>query len=261
MQEPIIQIWMSPSTQQKRPYGLFLLGGILAIVLFTLLLTCGGIILGLHSGQSMELLSLFLCLCVPTLAIFFSVKLGRSSAGHATVFFLMGGDRLFAIDTRRLVYHGDTPLDYAISALELQKYLSKFADRPYLPARADEILKVKQLREKRTHYVVICLVRHPNRHIIHRTYFLMKDVEYHEQLLQQLERRKKTNASFESTDDRSILLPLICFIAGIIFSALCVLSHPAVAQLPQNIYFPCLGAAFATLCCGLFLALRRHLGP
>ena len=80
-------------------------------------------------------------------------------------------------------------------------------------------------------------------------------------LRSEMERQLEWSCIPEETENRKPLYILLSVLAFCIFCLLCVLSHPAVAQLPQSLYFPCLGAAFATICCGLFLALRRHLGP
>ena len=45
-----------------------------------------------------------------------------------------------------------------------------------------------------------------------------------------------------------------------IFCILCVLSHPAGAQLPHSLYFPCLGAAFAALCSAVWFGNRQGRG-
>ena len=55
-------------------------------------------------------------------------------------------------------------------------------------------------------------------------------------------------------------LILISALVCVSFGALCVLSHPAVAQLPQGLYFPCLGAAFAALCVLVYLVVRQRRG-
>ena len=52
----------------------------------------------------------------------------------------------------------------------------------------------------------------------------------------------------------------VSLLALVLFAALCVLSHPAVDRLPQNWYFPSMGAAYAALFFLLLFALRRHRG-
>ena len=158
MQGAVTHIWMSPDTGKKSRYGPRTLGGIAGIVALAMLLVCGGTALGLSMGWPMELVSLALCLGCTALAVLLAVGLGRRSTGDATVFFLMEGDRLFAMDARRLVYHGRDILSHAAATMEVQRFLRNLAESPYLPAGADEILKVEHIRESRSHYALVCRV-------------------------------------------------------------------------------------------------------
>lgn len=260
MQGAVTHIWMSPDTGKKSRYGPRTLGGIAGIVVLAMLLVCGGTALGLSMGWPMELFSLALCLGCTALAVLLATGLGRRSTGDATVFFLMEGDRLFAMDARRLVYRGRDILSHAAATMEVQRFLRNLAESPYLPAGADEILKVEHIRENRSHYALVCRVRHPNRKVIRRTYFLVKGMEDQETLLRHLERREHCDSAWELTENRKPFYILLSALACCGFAALCVLSHPAVAQLPQSIYFPCLGAAFAALCVLVYLAIRQRRG-
>ena len=256
----IVHIWMSPDTSQKSRYGLRTLGGVVGIVALALLLICGGTVLSLRMGWPMESVSLVLCLGVAVLSVFLAARLGRRAVRDATVFFLMKGDRLFAMDARRLVYHGRDVLSYAAAMIEVQGFLRKIAEEPYLPAGADEILKVERIRENRSHYALSCQVRHPDRRVVRRTYFLVKGMEGQELLLRQLERRERWENIWERKEDRRPLYILVSSLACGGFGTLCILSHPAVAQLPQSIYFPCLGAALAALSCTVWLVIRLRRG-
>ena len=225
-----------------------------------MLLACGGAVWLTASGAPVELLSLGLCLGISALTVFLALRLGRRSVQDATAFFWMEGDRLFAVDARRLVHHGRNVLDHAAAMGEVQQFLRKIAKDPYLPAGADEILKVERLREEPSHYVLVCRVRHPDRQVIRRTYFLGKGMEDQELLLHQLERREHVENAWEPAEDRTPFFILLSALVCVSFGALCVLSHPAVAQLPQGLYFPCLGAAFAALCVLVYLVVRQRRG-
>ena len=92
-----------------------------------------------------------------------------------------------------------------------------------------------------------------------RTYFLVKGYEDEDELLRQLELRRRWDAELEFAESRTPLRLLICVLVFAGFAALCVLSHPAVARLPEGIYFPCLAAAFAALFGAVYfgILLRR----
>ena len=172
----------------------------------------------------------------------------------------MEGDRLFAVDARSLVYHGRDILSHAAAMMEVQQFLQKLAENPYLPAGADEIRRVERIRENRSHYALVCQVRHPNRRMVRRTYFLVKGLEDQELLLHQLERRKSWENDLDAAENRNPFFILLSSLACGGFVLLCVLSHPAVARLPQDIYFPCLGLAFAALCVLVYFAIRQSRG-
>ena len=260
MQGEITHIWMSRDTGNKSRYGLRTLGGIAGIVILALLLACGGSVLGIVMGWPAEVYALALCLAVTLLAVCLAAGVGRRSVRDATVFFLMEGDRLFVMDARRLVYQGRDILSHAAAMAEVQQFLRNIARAPYLPAGADEILKVERIREQRTHYALVCQVRHPNRRVIRRTYFLVKGMEDQDLLLFQLERREGWDNGMEPVENRRPFYILISALACGGFAVLCILSHPAVARLPQGIYFPCLGAAFAALCCTVWFVIRQRRG-
>ena len=260
MQGKILNIWLSPDTANKSRYGWRTLGGILGIAALALLLTCGGAVWLISRGGPVIQLSLVLCLGVSALTVFLALRLGRRSVRDATVFYWMEGDRLFAMDARSLVYHGRDILSHAAATMEVQQFLQKLAENPYLPAGADEIRKVEKIREHRSHYALVCQVRHPGQRTVRRTYFLVKGLEDQELLLHQLERRKSWEKDLDAAENRNPFFILLSALACGGFVLLCVLSHPAVARLPQDIYFPCLGLAFAALCVLVYFAIRQSRG-
>ena len=254
------QVWMSQNTRKKSRYGLRTMGGILGIVMLALVLILAGTQLRFYMGWPSELFSVILCLGVTALMVVLAVRLGWRSADDATVFFLTQEDQLFVLDARFLADYGIGFPSYVSTIRKTEKFLHKLANSPDLPAQANEILRVEKIKENFTHYALVCQVRLPSQRVVRRTCFLAKRLENLQELLLQLERRESWQNSPELAQNRNPVYIFLSVLACGGFSALCVLSHPAVAQLPQGIYFPCLAAAFGTLCCGVWFAVRQHRG-
>lgn len=256
----IKKIWMSPDMGNKHPYAVRVLGGIIGIIALMLLLIWGGTILSFQMSGNREMFLALLCLGGTALTVCLALRLGWRTIQDATVFFLTWDDRLYAMDARALSYHGDGVLGYAAGTVETQKFLRHMAEKPFIPAGADEVLKVERMKENRAHFAIVCQVRHPNRQVVRRTYFLVKGYTDEKQLLSQLELRKSWKNGREPTDDRATFRMLLSALVSTGFTALCVLSHPAMARLPQEIYFPCLGIALMTFCVAVYFAILRRRG-
>ena len=261
----IEKIWMSPDTAGQSRFALQTVLGTLGIAILAAVLTAAGTMFSMTgqwplTGLSREAFLLILCIAVTVLVVAFAMKLGMRAAQNATIFFLTSDDRLFAIDARRLVCHGSSAWDIVSGMAEIQRFLRQLAEEPGVPAGADEVLKVYGLRENRTHYAVTCLIRHPNQSMVKRTFFPSKSCADAELLAWQLERRKSWENTLEPQENRNPLLILISVLVCAGFTAVCVLSHPAVARLPQDIYFPCLGADFAAFCCAVYFIIRQYRG-
>lgn len=255
------KVWMSPNTSQKCHYARRTLGSIVGIVVLMLLLICGGTLLSFYMSWPRELFSIILCLGVTLLAVYLAAMVGRRSVQDATAFFLTENDRLYIMDARRLSdYRHGGIWGYTTGTLETQRFLKKMAEEPFLPAGADEILKVERVKENGSHYTVRCQIRHPNRHVVKRTYLLVKGYEEEEYLLQQLERRKTWEDALEPVENRNPLYMMISIVLFVVFTTLCAMSHPVLAKLPENLYFPCLGADFIVFCCMVYFIIRQRRG-
>ncbi len=252
--------WIWPQSGKKIRYGLRTGGGIAGIVALMVVLVCGGSFVGLYLDLPKEIFSLALVCGATALATALALHLGRQNLRAATIFFLTEDDRLFVLDARTLCDHEHGILGYAAATRETQKFLRKMEKNPFVPAGADEILKVENIKENRTHYTIRCQVRHPNRQVSMRTCFLMQGTADQELLLQQLERREMWENKLEPTDNRNPIGILISTLALVVLVALCVLSHPAQAILPQPIYFPCLGASVIALFFVVYFILRQRRG-
>ena len=254
------KVWMSPETGKRSQYGYRTVGGILGIVLLMTLLLFGGTFLSLSMGIEQKGFSLLLLLAVSGLGIGLAILMSRRSIQDATIFFLTEDDRLWVMDARSLSNHGEGFLGFAIGAMETQAFLRKQGSRPFLSNRADEIGKVLNIKENRSHYAVRCQVRRPNQRVTRHTYPLIKGSPDEEWLLRELERRKTWENALEPTENRN---PRYILLSGLVFAVcvtLCVLSHPAVGELSSEIYFPCMGASLAAFCCLLYFVIRQRRG-
>lgn len=254
------KVWMSPETGRKSRYGWRTLVGVIGIAALALALLVGGTILSFSLELSRAEFLLALCLGVTAAVVALAVKLGQRGTGDAAVFFLTADDRLYAVDARRLSRHGGGALGYAAGTMETQAFLRRMAERPFLPAGADEIVRVERVRDNGARCAVVCRARYRDRRPVRRTYFFQRSWEDGELLLHQLERRRSWEGELEPREDRGPARILFSALALAGAAALCALSHPTVGRLPQEIYFPCLGAAFAALFCLVWSVVRHRRG-
>lgn len=180
-------IWMSPDARRKSRYGLRTLGGIVGIAALAVGLVLGGTMLGFAMGWPAEHFSALLCAGVTGLVAALAVGLGRRARRERTVFFRTEKDRLFVLDAARLANYGGSILSFVEGTLNIQNYLQTLAQRPTLPAGAEEILRVERIRETSAHYVLTCQVCGPDQRAVRRTYLLVKGMEGQKSLLRQLE--------------------------------------------------------------------------
>ena len=96
------KIWLSAGSGPKNRYALRLLGSVAGIAVLAVVLVGGGTVLCYRLGWPREVFLLALCLGVTALAVGLALAAGRRAARDATVFFLTGDDRLYAVDARRL---------------------------------------------------------------------------------------------------------------------------------------------------------------
>lgn len=259
MRMALKQVWMSRDTARKRRRGLRTLGGAGAIAALAAALTCGGVFLSFALDLPREVFFLLLVCGVTALAVLLAAGLGRRWLRDVTVFFLTEDGRLFGLDVRSLARCGRGAAGFVSGTLETQELLRELARRPQVPAGADEIVRVDGIRETGTSYAVRCRVNRPGCRAVPRTYFLVKGIPEEEALLRQLERRQSWETTLEPGVSGHPLRILVSALVLAGFTALCVLSHPAVGYLPRAVYFPCLGAAFlAVISLVCFAVLYRR---
>lgn len=254
------KVWTSQETGEKSRYGYRAVGGTLGIVLLMTVLLLGGTFLSLSMGLPQEWSSMLLVVLVSGLGIALAVRLGRRGLQDATIFFLTEGDRLWVMDVRDLSKYGRGFWGFAAGTMKTQSFLRAQGKKPFLTNRAEEIRKVLNIKENRSHYAIRCQSCYPDRPAVRRTYFLVKGIPDEEMLLQELERRKTWENVLEPADNRK---PLYILLSGLSLAAcvsLCVLSHPAVAKLPGEIYFPCMGASLIAFYFLLYFMIRQRRG-
>ena len=199
---------------------------ILGIVLLMVLLLCGGTLLSLSLGINKKAFSLILLTAVSALGIGLAVLLGRRSIRDATIFFLTENDRLWVMDARGLSNHGNGFLGFAVGTMETQAFLRRQGRQPFIPNRADEILKVLNIKENRSHYAVRCQVRHPDTHVTRCTYLLIKGDLEEDMLLRELERRKTWENALEPDGNWNLLY--------ILLGGLAIIFYPLAHWMPEK---------------------------
>lgn len=256
----IKQVWMSPDTRDRRPYGLRLLGGMLGIAGLIVLIILGGTAISFYLGLPQKMGALALVLGATALGTVLALGLGRRAVQDATMFFLTGDDRAFRHGCPGPVGSWPRCAGLCQGRHGNAKFLQCLAEQPYIPAGADEILLAKEVRTYRRCHVLRCLVRHPNRQVVPKTYILPKGYAQEKALLCQLEGRRDPDPGPEPDLAPQTFLLLLSSLSLVALIGLCVLSHPAVARLPQAIYFPCLALALFAFYGMVYCIIRRRRG-
>lgn len=256
----IRKIWMSADTGRKSHFRGYVTGSILGIAVLMLLIICGGMAIIFCLKLPREIASLILCLGTTAAGVYLALRVGRRSVRDAMVFFLTEDDRLFAMDVRSLGSCGGTAIGYFEDIGEIQKFLRRLAEKPYLPAGAGEILKVERIRENGSYCAVICQMRLPGRPVTRNTFFLVHGYEEEDLLVWQLQRRKTWETSMGTESRRNQTGMAVSVILGICCSGVCVLSHPEVQKLPTDLYAPFLAGAFLTFFLAVYFGIRYRRG-
>lgn len=253
------QVWMSPGARKGSRYAWHTLGSVMGILLLAVLSAAGGTVFILYRGLSQELL-LGLCIAVTLLVLWLALQAARRSVKEDTLFFLAENDRFYGIQARMLVKYSGNVLGQSLGAISVQKLLRQMAKQTFVPAEAEEILRVEHIRENRCDYVVRCWVRYHDGHMARRTYFVVNGIEDKDLLLYQFRRRQGGTEASGVWENRNLTGMLFSVLALLVSGAVCAASHPAVGKLPQMLYFPCLGAAFAAFCVWVYFMVRQHRG-
>lgn len=252
----IKKIWMPPDTMKKNGCSFRQSVSILGIVCLIFLIICSGMLISQYAGVYGRVVSIIFYLGSIAAAVWLSLYRGWRSVRDRTCFFLTEDDRLYIVNNGPLSGRNQGIPGY----MESDRYFHEAAEYPAVPGGADEIIKVERIKENSLYYSIICQVRHPNRRIVRHTHFLVKGYADEDLLLYQLERRKKQEGMQLPGDRKSFLCLVTSILAFIIFTSLCVLSHPAQELLPGEIYFPCLAGDLAAFYFIVYFSIRRRRG-
>lgn len=258
------RVWMSLQTKEKNHYVIRLIAGIAGIILlaFLLVFLCARIMIELDEYK--EIVSLLMCIGVTGLIISFSVWLGRTLQRDAMIFYEDPTGRLYVSDVRQYIGYRRGIIGAVQMALLTQRELAglkKQVERQgFCSDGMTEILKVDVMKEHSGSYSLVCRVKYGEKRTGRRTYILGKGYDNESQLLYVLERKKKWENSVEIAKSRKPICIFLSFLVFCIFAVLCLFSHPYFAKLPQEMYFPSLGCAFAAFCCMIYFTVQYRRG-
>lgn len=267
-----MKIWMSPQTRRGGHPAvrtvLPLLGGVALV--FCLLF--GTIILAFRMSWPMEAVALLTCLAGTAFLIWLAMRLGSWNRRDSLIFCQDDAGRLFAVDAWRYLPHrGGGLLGYWGMQSDLRKVLRNLtepggvlerymAQEKSLVGLETQILAVERIRAIGKNHSLICRVRYPNQKVGRQTFLLVGGYEDEERLLYELERIQLLYVGMEETRNPNrmgIWTSLLILLAGIL---VCVLSHPALAYLPELCYFPSLGLSMLALTVLLYFVIRNRRG-
>lgn len=266
-----MKIWISENLKKKNHYT----AGILLPLLFGLILVfClifGSILLGFALNLPMELLTFAVCIIATAFLIWAAAEAGRRSLRDALIFCQDRDVEIYVIDARKyisfqrglpgfisMLFKTQKILNNLISpGGVLEKYLSQ---KESLRGLEPRILSVKKIKENRKSYSMICHVETPARRPSRQTYVFSKGYDREKELLHALELFCSRSIHAEVHENRNPAYIILSSVILVLFVVLCICSHPATALLPAGIYFPCLGAAFLSVCCPVWFAVRQHRG-
>ena len=266
-----MKIWISENLKKKNNYA----SGILLPLLFSLTLAfcllIGSIFLGFALNLPMELLTFAVCIIATAFLIWAAAEAGRRSRRDTLIFCQARDGEIYVIDARKYVPFRRGVPGFISMLFKTQKILNNLISpggvlEKYLPEKESlrglepRILSVEKIKENRKSYSMICHVETPARRPSRQTYVFSKGYDREKELLHALELFSPRYIHAEVHENRNPAYIILSAVILILFVILCICSHPAIALLPAGIYFPCLGAAFLSVCCLVWFAVRQHRG-
>lgn len=259
-----MKIWMSKQTNRRNLFAAHTIAGMLGILLLAALLIAGTAALVLASEEYKEASALLLCLLVSAVLIFLACRLGRSRLRDAVIFFKDDEERLYVLDARQSVPYRRGFTGSIRSSMEIQQKLDgikREAERKgTVPPEAVEILKVERIKEHAGSCSLVCRIRRDQGQAGKWTYHLIRGYEGEEELRYQLERKRTWTGAVLPEKNRNPLGIFLSLPAFVLFGLLGLGSHPALALLPQKLYFPCLAGTALSLYSLIYFLVRQRRG-
>lgn len=265
-----MRIWMSEiSGQSDNKYAIRMVLGLFGCVLLAVVFSVGGAMLSIKMEEQKELISVLSLVLTTVLVIWGALRLGKMSVRDTLIFCKDENDEMYVLNLRDKVRYRKGLIGYTSMVAETERLQTKLRNEGTLEQKlkdgtigemACEIVSVKNIKVQRDGHSVVCLVKYPSGRCGNATYQISKGFEQEDELLYHLERRWQRRVSGEIEKNPYPVRIFAAAVALICVIALCVCSHPAVAVLPEVVYFPCLALTIVPLYILVYYITKMHRG-
>ena len=265
-----MKIWMSEITgQSENKYAVRMVLGILGCIILAMFVAAIGAVVSIKMEENKEVVSLLSLLVGTLLIVWCAVRIGKMSVRDTLIFCKDENDTMFVVNLRDKVRHRKGLAGYTVMAAETERLQTQLKNDGILEERmkdgtigriANEILSVRNIKPQKDGYSIVCNVRFSNGRTGKATYLLYRGYDQEDELLHHLERRLHREVSGEVEKNPYPVRIAVSALALVVVVILCVLSHPAMAILPDAIYFPCFGLAYVPLCIMLYYIIKQRRG-
>jgi len=265
-----LRIWMSEiSGQSDNKYAIRMVLGLLGCILLAVVLSVGGAILSIKMEGQKELISVLSLILTTVLVIWGALRLGKLSIRDTLIFCKDVNDTMYVLNLRDKVRYRKGLVGYASMVAETERLQTKLRNEGTLEQKlkdgtigemACEIISVKNIKVQRDGHSVVCRIKYPGGRCGNVTYQVSKGFEQEDELLHHLERRWQRSVNGEIEKNPYPVRIFASAVALICVITICVCSHPAVAVLPEAVYFPCLGISVVPLWLLLYYVTKMRRG-
>ena len=203
-----MRIWMSINTgQSDNKYAVRMVLGIFWCIILAMLTAVGGVMVSIKMQEHKEVVSLLILLLGTLLIVWCAWKIGRMSIRDTLVFCKDENDAMFVVNLRDKIQYRKGVTGYAVMVAETERLQTKLKNEGTLEQElkdgtigrmADEILSVRNMKERRNGHSVVCDVRFPNGRTGKATYLVCRGYECEDELLYHLERRVGKSCPFSN---------------------------------------------------------------